>query len=402
MKPTILYSTENYSYLREKILLELDATKKRTQNELDGILSEANNLAGQIGNLFKSGKKAEAEDLKNKSTELKESSKKLEEFLLRSFKSASVEFKKFPDGELYHRLDPNEVDNSDVVLIGGTINDSETLELFDMACAVVEYGANSLTMVVPWYGYCTAERAVKAGEIVKAKTRAKLLSAIPNGAVRNRIILVDLHAEGILHYFEGNLQSIQVYGKPLILKACIDLCGKDFVLGSTDAGRAKWVESLANDMGVECAIIIKRRSSGTKTEVVGINADVKNKNVIIYDDMIRTGVSLMNAARAYKNAGASKIYVVSTHGVLPGLMSREIPDLEKAGYFKTVYDNPIYKLMNSGLFEKIIVTNTHCQANVIEKHINNGISNRIDFAESKLLKNFFEVRDISSLIAAHL
>ena len=71
-------------------------------------------------------------------------------------------------------------------------------------------------------------------------------------------------------------------------------------MASTDAGRAKWVESLANDLGVGAAFILKRRLKGDHTEVSAINADVAGKTVVIYDDMIRSGGSIINAAKIYK------------------------------------------------------------------------------------------------------
>ncbi|MFN3491513.1 MAG: ribose-phosphate pyrophosphokinase, partial [Anaerolineales bacterium] len=91
------------------------------------------------------------------------------------------------------------------------------------------------------FAYATMERAVRPGEVVTAKTRAALLSAIPPACSGNRIVLLDLHSEGIPHYFEGELTAIHVYGKPIIRALARRLGGDDFVLACTDAGRAKWV-----------------------------------------------------------------------------------------------------------------------------------------------------------------
>jgi ribose-phosphate pyrophosphokinase len=91
------------------------------------------------------------------------------------------------------------------------------------------------------------------------------------------------------------------------------------VLGACDAGRAKWVQSLARDLGVEPAFVYKRRDdSSGGTSVTGINADVKGKEVVVYDDMIRTGSSLVQAGRAYLTAGASKVHAIASHLVFPG------------------------------------------------------------------------------------
>ena len=87
-----------------------------------------------------------------------------------------IEVSHFTDGERYQRILSN-VEGREVLLIGGTVSDSATLELYDLASSLVSYGADSLTLVIPYFGYSTMERAVKPGEIVTAKTRARLLSA---------------------------------------------------------------------------------------------------------------------------------------------------------------------------------------------------------------------------------
>jgi len=118
-------------------------------------------------------------------------------------KLGEVDVREFPDGERYQRIVTN-VSDKDVVLVGGTISDKATLEIYDLACALVKYGARSLDLIIPYFGYSTMERAVKLGEVVTAKTRARLLSSIPSASQGNRALLLDLHSDGIPHYFEGN------------------------------------------------------------------------------------------------------------------------------------------------------------------------------------------------------
>jgi ribose-phosphate pyrophosphokinase len=252
-----------------------------------------------------------------------------------------VERRTFPDGERYQRA-VTECADRDVVLVGGTIDELATLELYDLACGLVTYGAYRLTLVIPYFGYSTMERAVRAGEVVTAKARARILSSIPAASRGNQVFLVDLHVATIAHYFEGPIRPIHVYGKSVVLEACRRLGGADFVLACTDAGRAKWVESLANDLGVDAAFVYKRRIDGGRTEVTGVSAQVAGKRVVIYDDMIRTGGSLINAARAYRDAGASAIDAVATHGIFPG--------------------DSVARLRDTGLFGTIVVTDTHPRA----------------------------------------
>ncbi len=254
------------------------------------------------------------------------------------FGNGKINRKIFPDGESYLQIQ-TPVNQEDVVLIGGTISDTDTLELYDLANGFVKYGAKSLTIIFPYFSYSTMERAVKEGEIVTAKTRAMLFSSIPSAPYGNRFLFVDLHSEGIPHYFEGGIRTIHIYCKSIVKEAAIELYGHDFILASTDAGRAKWVESLANDMGVKAAFIFKKRLSGDETQITGISADVRGQNVIIYDDMIRTGGSLLQAAEAYMAAGAARLSVITTHGIFA--------------------QNSFQRLIDSQLFDMIYCTDSH-------------------------------------------
>ena len=257
---------------------------------------------------------------------------------LGGFESGEIEVKIFPDGERYQRI-LTPVNGRDVVLIGGTISDSDTLEIYDLAYALIKYGARSIRIIFPYFGYSTMERAVKIGEVVTAKSRAVMFSSLPRTSLGNHFIFFDLHSEGIPHYFEGQVLINHVYCKPIIIKAARELAEDGFVMACTDAGRAKWVESLANEMGVNAAFVFKRRLSGDKTEVTSISADVNGKDVVIYDDMVRTGGSLVNAAGAYKEAGAKKIFTITTHGLFN--------------------NDALSKIRKSGVIEKVIATNSH-------------------------------------------
>jgi ribose-phosphate pyrophosphokinase len=288
------------------------------------------------------------------------------------FEAGVVEVKSFPDGERYQRL-RCDVEDRDVVVLGGTIGDVDTLEVYDLACTVAKCGAHSLTIAIPYFGYSTMERAVHPGEVVTAKTRARLLSSIPAAHEANRIVLLDLHSEGLPHYFEGDVRPIHVYAKSVILEAVRELGGVDgggrdngpgdFVVACTDAGRAKWVESLANELGVPASFVFKRRLDGDRTQVTAVSAQVAGRRVVIYDDMIRTGGSLLEAAKAYRDAGAASIAAVATHGLFPG--------------------EALARLRDSGLLTRVVVTDSHPRA-------------------VQLGSDFLEVRSVASVFAAAL
>lgn len=261
----------------------------------------------------------------------------------------------FADGERYQRL-ITDVDHCEVVLIGGAHNDVEFMETMDLGHLMVDMGAQELKIIVPFLGYSTMERAVKPGEAVKAKVRARLLSSIPKARLGNSIYLVDLHAVGTQHYFEGDLHTRHIYAKPQVLQAvrrllvaragldesCLtsrkvadksalkDALAQPFVLASTDVGRSAWVASLVDDMveqgyNASSAFIIKRRKKGVP-DVADISADVNGAFVIIYDDMGRTCGSLIKAGKAYRSKGAAEVAAILTHCIMPGASLKTMRD----------------------------------------------------------------------------
>ena len=260
------------------------------------------------------------------------------------FRAGSTEDRSFPDGERYRRI-ATRCEGADVALVGGTVSDADTMELYDVACGLVHYGAARLTLVIPYYGHSTMERATRDGEVVTAKTRARMLSSIPTAGLGTRVLLLDLHVDSVTHYFEGSVRPVHVDGTPVTAAAIRRLGGQDFVLGSTDAGRAKWVESLAHDLGVAAAFVYKRRLAGDRTEVSGVSAHVSGKRVVIYDDMIRSGGSLVQAALAYRAAGATSVAAVATHGIFVG--------------------DALETIAASGAFDALVVTDSHPRASEV-------------------------------------
>jgi ribose-phosphate pyrophosphokinase len=263
------------------------------------------------------------------------------------FDRAEVERKTFPDGERYLRL-AADTWGRDVVLLGGTPTDLDWIEVYDLAFAITRGGARSLSIVMPYFGYSTMERAVKPGEVVTAKTRAMLISAVPPCEAGTRLFLFDLHTDGIEFYFGEAHITRHIYGAPIITAAIRDLMkDREYVLGATDAGRAKWVQSLARDLGVEPAFVYKQRDSTTGAlRMTGINADVKGREIVLYDDMIRTGSTLVQAGKAYLEAGATKVHAVASHLVLPG--------------------SSLETIRGANVFETILGTNSHPGSQKVE------------------------------------
>ena len=214
---------------------------------------------------------------------------------------------------------------------------------------------SSLHLVVPYFGYSTMERKVKEGEVVTAKNIARMLSSVPLSPRGNYLYMVDIHSLGVQYYFEGSMHAVSLTAQPLI-KQILSGLGSNPVLASADMGRAKWVERMSKAMGLESAYLMKKRLSDTETEVIALNADVRGKTVAIYDDMIRSGTSIINAAKAYKNIGAAEVYVITTHGVFAG--------------------DAASRLQNCGAIKKIFCTNTHHNTSLL----NNSFIEVIDIS----------------------
>jgi ribose-phosphate pyrophosphokinase len=240
------------------------------------------------------------------------------------FTPGVLERQTFPDGERYLRVHSH-VRGAHCTILAGTIDQESILEVYNLGYQLATSGAKKLTIVIPCFGYQTMERSSHPGEVVMAKTMAHMLSSIPNASYGNEIVLFEPHTDTITNYFGANVTARAVAATDVIMKACVELAGTNFVLGSTDVGRAKSIEYIARAFAakhrnyqIETAFVYKRRNAGDDTTVTGINADVKGKIVVIYDDMIRTGGSLLKAANVYWEHGAKEVYAVASHGIFPG------------------------------------------------------------------------------------
>lgn len=212
---------------------------------------------------------------------------------------------RFPDGECYTRIDEEKLDD-DVVIVQNTYPDGNLVEALLLQDCVRRLGARSLTLVVPYFGYARQDRVFKAGEPESAKVMCKVL-----GMNCDRIITIDIHKEAILDNFACPHRDLKAASS---IAKYFEGKGIDIVL-SPDIGAAGRAKEVGDCMGLPYDHLNKTRLSGTEVVIAPATADVSGKKVLIVDDMISTGGTIIAASAALKEAGATAVYVACTHGV---------------------------------------------------------------------------------------
>ena len=227
---------------------------------------------------------------------------------------------RFGDGERYYRINQEArttLMGRNVVIVGSTHTDEDFLEICRVGETAAKGGARRVIYAIPFFGYSTMERAVNPGEIVTAKWNARTLSGISSGDERNVFLFLDLHTAGLIHYFEGTALAFELYAEPVLTEAIRELSLQNFIFASADLGRPRWVETFANIFGTDIAFIRKTRDFES-TEVKTVIGEVAGKNILIYDDMVRSGKSLVKAAEAYIACGAKSVSAAVSHLAFTG------------------------------------------------------------------------------------
>ena len=237
-------------------------------------------------------------------------------------KLGEAEVKSFADGEASVSLYES-VRGSDVFLINSTckpVNDS-LMELLIMIDACRRASAGRITAVIPYFGYARQDRKAKGRDPISAKLVANMIEA----AGADRVLTMDLHASQIQGFFDipvDNLLSNPVFVKYYMSKFEHP---EEMVVVSPDVGSVARSRTFANKMGMNLAIVDKRREKANQCEVMNVIGDVKDKKCILFDDMVDTAGSLCNAAKAIVEiGGATEVYACATHGVLSGPANERI------------------------------------------------------------------------------
>jgi ribose-phosphate pyrophosphokinase len=220
---------------------------------------------------------------------------------------------RFPDGEIDIKIN-SDVRGRDCFVLQPTcppVNENWVELLLLMDC-LRRASAGRITAVMPYYGYARKDRKDEGRVPISAKVVANTL--VQAGA--DRVLTVDMHAPQIQGFYDIPVDHL--YAKPVLLDAVVKLGLKDPVVVTPDVGGIKMARAYARALHADLAIVDKRRVSGSEIVVEHVIGQVRGRNVIIVDDMISTGGSISEAARIVRDAGAERVVICVTHGVLCG------------------------------------------------------------------------------------
>ena len=229
-------------------------------------------------------------------------------------KLGDLSIKTFSDGELWIKFEEN-IRGSDVFIIQPTNSPADNIvELILIIDAAVRASANTVTAVIPYFGYGRQDRKDTPRVPISSRVMVDLVTA--TGA--NRIITMDLHSTQIQGF--ATIPFDHLYSRMVLLDAITELGldPKNSVVLSPDVGSARMSQAYAKYLGMHFALIDKRRYAPNKAQVMHLIGDLKGKDVLIIDDMIDTAGTTVNAANTAIDNGANGVIAVATHAILSG------------------------------------------------------------------------------------
>ncbi|HIA79622.1 MAG TPA: ribose-phosphate pyrophosphokinase [Candidatus Marinimicrobia bacterium] len=244
-----------------------------------------------------------------------------------------ISIRTFADDEIWVKYEEN-IRGHDVFLVQSTNGPAENIiELALMVDAAVRASADRVTVVIPYYGYGRQDRKDQPRVPISSRVMLDIFTAM--GA--NRIITMDLHSTQIQGFVK--IPFDHLYSRMVLLDAIAEqnLDPEETVVLAPDIGSAAMSQAYAKRLNMHFALIDKRRYAPNKAEISHLIGDLKDKDVLIIDDMIDTAGTTVNAANAAKKEGAKSTLAVATHGVL---------------------SEPAIKRLKNAPIEKIILTDT--------------------------------------------
>jgi ribose-phosphate pyrophosphokinase len=233
----------------------------------------------------------------------------------------AVRISEFPDGETFVKVE-EDIRGKDVFFLHPTCAPvpRNLMELLIFADCARRASASRVTAVIPYFGFARQDRKDEGRVPITAKLAANLLTA----AGVSRVLTMDLHAAQIQGFFDIPVDNL--YAEPVLSRYWSQLKLENLVLVSPDVGNVKTARIYAERLGGDLAIIDKRRLSGSEIETGRLIGSVKDKNVLMMDDMISTAGTVCSAARLCMDQGAARVFIGATHAVLCGPAVERLAD----------------------------------------------------------------------------
>lgn len=269
---------------------------------------------------------------------------------------------RFSDGEVQINIEES-VRGADVFLIQSTSQpgSEHVMELLIMIDALKRASANTICVVIPYYGYARQDRKAASREPITAKLVANMLEK----AGATHIITMDLHAPQLQGFF--NMPVDQLLGGTILSKHFTDKALDDAIVVAPDNGGLGRARKLADHLDVPIGFIDKRQMQPGEPETVNIVGDIKGKNVIIIVDIVDTAITISMAADVLVENGAKAVYACCTHAVLSG---RAVQRIEKSALTELIVTNTIHVPDEKRIPKLTILTVAPLLAEAIE-HVHN-------------------------------
>lgn len=225
-----------------------------------------------------------------------------------STKLGEVEISRFSNNEARIWIKDKNINNQAVVVQSFSNHPDEKIIEFCLLCdALKRMGIRDIVGVIPWFAYCVQDKVFRPGESLSSKVVAKI---IQNTRI-NKVVTIDLHNETIAGFFDipfVHLSAVPVFIDYFKTKANFDL------IVSPDVGGLKRATRFAQVLDLPLATINKKRDLATgKVKILGVNAKIQGRSVIIVDDFVSTGQTLMESAKFLKNKGVKSVSACLTH-----------------------------------------------------------------------------------------
>ena len=259
-----------------------------------------------------------------------ELSRQIAKYLGIPLSEASI--KRFSDGEISVQIGES-VRGKDVFIIQSTCapTDTNLMELLILTDAIKRSSASTVTAVIPYFGYARQDRKAAPRVPITAKLVANMIET----AGIDRVVTMDLHAGQIQGFFDIPVDNL--YGTITFINYLKNKHLSNPIVASPDIGGVARARSLAKQLNLDLAIIDKRREKANESEVMNVSGDANGKDVILIDDIVDTAGTLIKAAAAFKERGATSVTAFCTHPVLSG---------------------PAYERIAAGAIDELVVTDT--------------------------------------------